>query len=520
MTLPDLAHHEICRRFPTRVVLDDGRTHDLSAQLAPHVAMLTRAMDVKIAGWRSSSRVDREPIVVTRPSAPSRLEERAFDVDGLVAELRTVAQAVDRGIDAGFTGFADALHPGNLVLYEEGVALVDVGLAALRTAVEAWTAPNPVHELRTFRALLMPHGDERIRAIAAFAIAWTELRRGLPPLVDHEPASGQGLQRIQEKRAVMEREGTLPARGFLGPFERAAVASALIDPSRFRSCAAYVAHLGVEVARDIASRVVAPRISLAPAPPWFPTRTIVGGRFALEGPWSEEGSWVTTLARDLHRGNRARVRIASPSAAAPIVERCLAPPADAVRARYERYLGSGRLETGAWIACALPEGETLDDRAPLPFAEVFPIIGRVATILRAAHLSGIVHGAVMPQLIHVREGEIALEGFELERVHEPPYWGALWSAPEQLQGKRIPATDQWGLAMTTFVALVGRHYFEDDGAHLASQSEGELPRASERAREVLFPPHFDRWFARCTARAPEDRFACIADAAWELLHSA
>lgn len=126
-------------------------------------------------------------------------------------------------------------------------------------------------------------------------------------------------------------------------------------------------------------------------------------------------------------------------------------------------------------------GDALNTRRPsmtLPLrpALVARIVRQVARALADVHARGLIHGDLKPSNLFVRtdsEGSsiVALSDFghamltstavwELQRNRfgQPPVWvnnQLTWAAPEQLQGKVLPASDQYGLAALAYFLLTG-----------------------------------------------------------------
>ena len=77
-----------------------------------------------------------------------------------------------------------------------------------------------------------------------------------------------------------------------------------------------------------------------------------------------------------------------------------------------RTLGAGMLEGGApFVVMERLRGETLKEllehRSPLTMNEAHAVLGGVTSALSAAHLAGLVHGALRPECIFIVEGDLA-----------------------------------------------------------------------------------------------------------------
>ncbi len=93
----------------------------------------------------------------------------------------------------------------------------------------------------------------------------------------------------------------------------------------------------------------------------------------------------------------------------------------------------------------------------------------------------------------------------------------LYMAPEQFLADSMvsAATDLYALAMIAYTMLVGQTYWYEESkkganvfAFAAYATMGPQEAASTRALRngVALPPAFDKWFARATARKPENRY--------------
>lgn len=192
-----------------------------------------------------------------------------------------------------------------------------------------------------------------------------------------------------------------------------------------------------------------------------------------------------------------------------------------------------------WLSMELLEGVDLatmvQQRGPLPVAEVREILSQLCHALAAAHRSGIVHRDLKPQNIFIARSRqqnvsyrIKVLDFGIAKVVAAARGTSaatavvgtpLWMAPEQTDANGVvsPASDVWAIGLIVFRMLTGRWYW--------LQAAGEASSVMTLMREVLFepivpasaraaqlgmahliPPGFDGWFARCVDRDPRMRF--------------
>jgi protein-disulfide isomerase/tRNA A-37 threonylcarbamoyl transferase component Bud32 len=193
-----------------------------------------------------------------------------------------------------------------------------------------------------------------------------------------------------------------------------------------------------------------------------------------------------------------------------------------------------------WIAMELLEGEDLAARlqrqGPLAAAEVRDVLEQLCDALSDAHAAGVVHRDLKPENVFLEarpDGApprvkvldfgiakvIADAGADATAAIGTPHW----MAPEQTAaGTTItPQTDLWPLGLVAFRLLTGKLFWKAANERpisamsiLREVGVEPLVPASERAAAYglanLLPRGFDAWFARCVARAPEDRFTDAA----------
>ncbi len=210
---------------------------------------------------------------------------------------------------------------------------------------------------------------------------------------------------------------------------------------------------------------------------------IVAGRYALERPLSRGGMGVVWLARDQLLGRGVAVKEIRLPAAVPEPER------EAMHARVLREArAAARLnhpgvitlydvlnEQGhAFLVMELITAPTLEaivaERGPLPPERVARIGMQVASVLDAAHRSGIVHRDVKPANVMVAEdGGVRLADFGIAQLQGDPELTAsgvivgspAYMAPEQADGGDCgPETDLWGLGATMYYGVEGSPPFE------------------------------------------------------------
>ena len=180
---------------------------------------------------------------------------------------------------------------------------------------------------------------------------------------------------------------------------------------------------------------------------------------------------------------------------------------------------------------------------PLPPPFVAEIITQTADALQFAHDHGIVHRDVKPgnlllQILPDRQTgqtdhstfyealpttriHVVLADFGLARFLSEVGGGTAsigtprYSAPEQYQGRPVPATDQYALACVAYQLLTGQPVFSGTVAELYHQHLSVPPRPATQVNALL-PPAVDTALLRALAKDPDQRFPRIVDFAQAL----
>jgi predicted Ser/Thr protein kinase len=207
-----------------------------------------------------------------------------------------------------------------------------------------------------------------------------------------------------------------------------------------------------------------------------------------------------------------------------------------------QILDYGVDESLPFIVMELLEGETLRDRLKrqktLEPVEMARIVTDVCRAMARAHEAGVVHRDLKPENIFlvqeadtevtkvldfgVAKVEAATLGPEGNKTRTGSLLGTpYYMSPEQAQGnKQVDhRSDLWSLAVIAFECLTGKRPFMSDalGDLVLQICIRPIPVPSEHA---TVPAGFDEWFARATAREPQERFQSareMADALRECL---
>ncbi|HEY7123138.1 MAG TPA: serine/threonine-protein kinase [Ktedonobacterales bacterium] len=166
---------------------------------------------------------------------------------------------------------------------------------------------------------------------------------------------------------------------------------------------------------------------------------------------------------------------------------------------------------------------------PQPLERLLPYIKQMAEALHHAHQQKLVHRDVKPENILLgRNNEALLSDFGLATIaktssqhSDQPLSGTIiYMAPEQLQGRPRPASDQYALGIITYEWLTGDWPFQGSFLEIASQHMFALPIPLREKTPVLSPA-IEEVVLTALAKDPKERFATTLDfaaaleAAWK-----
>jgi len=174
---------------------------------------------------------------------------------------------------------------------------------------------------------------------------------------------------------------------------------------------------------------------------------------------------------------------------------------------------------------------------PLPLEQVVLYVKQMAEALQFAHNQRLIHRDIKPENMLVgRNHEILLSDFGialvtpstraqslLEQNSTTGMAGTLpYMAPEQIQGKPVPASDQYALAVVAYEWLCGVLPFTGGYMEIAMQHVSALPPLL-REKVPTLPPDVEKVVLTALAKEPRQRFANIqafATALEQASHSA
>ena len=154
---------------------------------------------------------------------------------------------------------------------------------------------------------------------------------------------------------------------------------------------------------------------------------------------------------------------------------------------------------------------------PIALSLVVDYVRQVAEAIEAAHAAHQVHGALTPQNLLVgRHQEVLVSDVGLavllERLRprslRAQAQGAAYRAPEQWEGRPLPASDQYALGVVAYEWLNGTSPFVGSLAELAQQHRTATPPPLAE-RMVGVTPAVEQVLMQALAKDPSARFASI-----------
>jgi len=154
----------------------------------------------------------------------------------------------------------------------------------------------------------------------------------------------------------------------------------------------------------------------------------------------------------------------------------------------------------------------------LPPAAIVPYVRQVAAALQYAHDQKLIHRDVKPEnMLLGYNNAVLLSDFGLavivqsSRDRLQTVAGTVtYMAPEQLQGRASPASDQYALAAVIYEWLSGERLFSGSFIEVATQHV-LVPPPSLRSKLPALSPAIDQVIQKALAKSPEQRFARVLE---------
>ena len=157
---------------------------------------------------------------------------------------------------------------------------------------------------------------------------------------------------------------------------------------------------------------------------------------------------------------------------------------------------------------------------PLDAAQVAPLVFQAASALQYAHDRNIIHRDVKPENFLIRterDGtlQVLLADFGLVKEYHPGSGTATMAvgtadyvAPEQIEGRPVPASDQYSLAVMAYEFLTGRLPFTGSVAEVATKHLRQQPPAP-RSINSKIPAEIEEVILTAMRKRPEERWPSI-----------
>jgi hypothetical protein len=185
------------------------------------------------------------------------------------------------------------------------------------------------------------------------------------------------------------------------------------------------------------------------------------------------------------------------------------------------YLVMPYLPDGSLLEAFTPGKPAFRFALPLSAPTVVGLLDQVAGALQYLHEQGILHGSVKPSnmLLSPDAGgglHILLSDFGLANlfVSTPSRimrnHSVLYSAPELLQSRPVPASDQYSLGIVVYELLTGRLPFVGSDPAQVMQQQLLAPPPPPRNYHANIPPAVEQVLFRALAKDPSSRWPTVA----------
>jgi serine/threonine protein kinase len=185
------------------------------------------------------------------------------------------------------------------------------------------------------------------------------------------------------------------------------------------------------------------------------------------------------------------------------------------------YLVMAYAPYGSLQEALTPGSQNFRFALPVSLELAGTILDQAAQALQHAHDRGVLHRDIKPANfllrapdasggVHLLLADFGLAKFAAGGQSSALYAGTVaYSAPEQIQRQAISASDQYGLAVMTYLLLAGRLPFAGDAAQILYK-QIQTPAPSLRTHNPAIPAEVDAVILRALAKRPEERWPSVA----------
>jgi serine/threonine protein kinase len=173
-----------------------------------------------------------------------------------------------------------------------------------------------------------------------------------------------------------------------------------------------------------------------------------------------------------------------------------------------------------------PNGSLLDRHPPgtqLTLENILPYVYQVADALDYAHSQRLIHRDIKPgNLLIGEQGQVLLSDFgvaitqsTMTNPQQQVAGTVAYMAPEQIEGRAQPASDQYALAVVVYEWLMGEWPFQGTISELVSHHL-YMPPPSLRAKLPDLPIAVERVIHKALSKNPAARFSSVGEFAQAL----
>jgi serine/threonine protein kinase len=248
------------------------------------------------------------------------------------------------------------------------------------------------------------------------------------------------------------------------------------------------------------------------------------GNYRIIRILGEGGFAEVYLGEHLHLGTQAAIKVLHTQLTGNDMEQFRTEARTIARLEHPniiRVLDFGIEGKIAYLAMDYATNGTLRQRYPkgtqLSLDEILPYVKQVAAALQYAHDQKIIHRDVKPEnMLLDQNDKVLLSDFGIavvahstaSQVLEKPIGTPAYIAPEQLQGKPCPASDQYALGIVVYEWLSGDLPFNGSFSEIdAKHPHVPPPFLHEKIPTIL--PEVEHVVMKALAKDPKDRFESV-----------